>query len=406
MTDKSSEESLHRRSQNKTNTQSDSQPTIEEMERARAAATPPPALSEEEAGKRSRHALLTTIFVVWSVWLLHMIAENQFHLFIKNWFMSATMLFGSFIAGSTSEGGGAVAFPVMTLVFKIDPACARNFSLAIQSVGMTAASVAILYCRISVERHSLLFSSIGGAMGVILGTFFIVPFFSVPAFTKMFFVSFWLAFAGALYLINRNRKREIFYEIVDFKVGRAGLVLITAGILGGIVTSITGSGLDIVTFSLLTLRYRVSEKVATPTSVVLMAINSIVGFLVHLFLVNTPVDGTAYWLGDFQVEARNYWLVCIPIVVIGAPSGAMFIRERSREFVAGLLYACLIIQMIGAIYVLRPSGWLLGFSVSVFLSGLVFFALLARSGRKRIDLKMPLFQNMVNGRWKAPDRQL
>jgi uncharacterized membrane protein YfcA len=41
--------------------------------------------------------------------------------------MSVTMAFGSFIAGATSEGGGAVAFPVMTLLFNIAPSIARDF---------------------------------------------------------------------------------------------------------------------------------------------------------------------------------------------------------------------------------------------------------------------------------------
>lgn len=34
-------------------------------------------------------------------------------------YMTLTMVFGSFIAGSTSEGGAAVAFPVLTLLFKV-----------------------------------------------------------------------------------------------------------------------------------------------------------------------------------------------------------------------------------------------------------------------------------------------
>ena len=37
--------------------------------------------------------------------------------------------------GMTSEGGGAVAFPVMTLALNITPAVARDFSLMIQSCG-------------------------------------------------------------------------------------------------------------------------------------------------------------------------------------------------------------------------------------------------------------------------------
>ena len=49
--------------------------------------------------------------------------------------MSITMIFGSMVAGATSEGGGAVAFPVMTLVLKLSPSIARDFSLMCQSFG-------------------------------------------------------------------------------------------------------------------------------------------------------------------------------------------------------------------------------------------------------------------------------
>jgi hypothetical protein len=49
--------------------------------------------------------------------------------------MTITMLIGSFIGGATSEGGGAVAFPVMTLVLKLAPSVARDFSLMIQCCG-------------------------------------------------------------------------------------------------------------------------------------------------------------------------------------------------------------------------------------------------------------------------------
>ena len=54
------------------------------------------------------------------------------------------MCLGSFIAGATSEGGGAIAYPVMTLgPWKIAPLIARDFSLMIQSIGMIAAGAAI-----------------------------------------------------------------------------------------------------------------------------------------------------------------------------------------------------------------------------------------------------------------------
>jgi hypothetical protein len=49
--------------------------------------------------------------------------------------MTITMAFGSFIGGATAEGGGAVAFPVMTLVLHLSPAVARDFSFMIQCCG-------------------------------------------------------------------------------------------------------------------------------------------------------------------------------------------------------------------------------------------------------------------------------
>ncbi|MFM8770959.1 MAG: sulfite exporter TauE/SafE family protein, partial [Candidatus Kapaibacterium sp.] len=35
------------------------------------------------------------------------------------WPAALTMVFGSFIAGASAEGGGAIAFPVFTLLLKI-----------------------------------------------------------------------------------------------------------------------------------------------------------------------------------------------------------------------------------------------------------------------------------------------
>ena len=61
----------------------------------------------------------------------------------------------------TSEGGGAVAFPVMTLALSIEPTVARDFSMMIQSVGMSAASFTILFMRIQLEGRAVIFCTIG-----------------------------------------------------------------------------------------------------------------------------------------------------------------------------------------------------------------------------------------------------
>ena len=68
-------------------------------------------------------------------------------------------------------GGAAVAFPVFTKVFQIPSADARTFGLMIQSFGMTMASITILLRRTPLMPRVLLWSCVGGAIGVTLGTF-------------------------------------------------------------------------------------------------------------------------------------------------------------------------------------------------------------------------------------------
>ncbi len=52
----------------------------------------------------------------------------------------------------TSEGGGAVAFHVMTLGFGISPSIARDFSLMIQSCGMAAAAFTIFFMKVRISN--------------------------------------------------------------------------------------------------------------------------------------------------------------------------------------------------------------------------------------------------------------
>lgn len=312
--------------------------------------------------------LLIPLFV-WLIWFAQM--TSRWHLLSENWFMSVTMAVGSFIAGATSEGGGAVAFPVMTLLFQVKPAVARDFSLMIQSVGMTAAAITIFWQGIRVERHALLFSSLGGAIGIILSLEWIAPLLS-PLAAKLFFVTLWLSFGLALLLINRNQQRLLNPVIMGFR-RRDALILLLVGMLGGIVSGITGSGLDILTFSLLVLGFRIDEKIATPTSVVLMAGNAVVGFSWRL--LSAPSIAQETW---------NYWWVCIPVVVVGAPLGARFISTRSNLFVVKLLLTSILLQFGAAILILPLTPRLMGFAIATFTLGLLFFLAITHLGYRRL----------------------
>lgn len=311
---------------------------------------------------------VTMPLFIWGSWLALMAWGQRWHLFADGWMMSLTMAFGSFIAGSTSEGGGAIAFPAMTLLFEIEPSVARDFSFMIQSVGMTAAAATIFRRGIRVEHSTLVFASAGGAVGVILGIELVAPLLD-PTSTKIFFVSLWLSFGLALMWMNRSRDRQVFDRIQ-----RPGALERTAllgfGLVGGMVSGVTGSGLDIVTFSLLTLSFTIDEKVATPTSVVLMAGNALVGFGWRMVASAEPI----------APETWNYWWVCVPVVVVGAPLGVRFIADRSSFFVAALLCSIVIVQFVGALVVLPLSQGLYVLVGATFGSGLVLYSSMAALG--------------------------
>ena len=71
---------------------------------------------------------------------------------------------------------------------------------------------------------------------------------------------------------------------------------ISLGFIGGMFSALAGSGVDICSFSVLCLLFRISEKVATPTSVVLMAINTCVG----LYWRQLMTDGNFILISDYM----------------------------------------------------------------------------------------------------------
>ncbi len=303
---------------------------------------------------------------VWSLWIIGVVAGNRWSLFADGWPMTLTMIVGSFIAGATSEGGGAVAFPVMTLAMEIPPPVARDFALMIQSVGMSSATAAIVIRGIPVLPAAILWAGLGGAVGVLVGRAWIAPMVP-PSYAKILFTSLWLSFALALYRINRDRARAVRRSLE----GPAAAPLLGVGVVGGVVSSITGSGLDILTFAWLVLSRRVCEGVATPTSVVLMASNSICAFA-----------GSALVGPAMHAEAWRYWWVCVPVVVVGAPLGALFVAGRSRLFVAGFLYLSIVVQFVAAMVIIPQSLGTIAFAAAVLGAGLVAFDRLARAGRR------------------------
>ncbi|CAD5227057.1 unnamed protein product [Bursaphelenchus xylophilus] len=316
-------------------------------------------------------ALLYPFMFFQVCWWSLAIKHDIFSLYPTRYEMALTMIVGSFASGATSEGGGAIAFPVMTLLLHLDPTVARDFSLMIQSCGMTASAFTIMFMQVKVEWHSLIYTSMGSFISIILTLQYLDDLID-EAQKKMTFVAVWFAFAISLFILNTQKKRQTYDTIVDFGFWN-GVILFITGLFGGSLSAWTGSGVDICSFSMLTLFFRVSEKVATPTSVVLMCVNTLTGF---------------YWRHLIQDEisdlAWEYFAVSVPVAVTTSPLGALLSSHLHRQVLAFFIYILETLSVIGWL-ITRPSVMLIGVGSFIVVFAVIFFTLISKSGQHRAN---------------------
>lgn len=262
-------------------------------------------------------------------WAMLVIGGGHWALAREHWAIALAMALGSYAAGSTPMGGGTVGFPILVLLFREPAELGRDFSFAVQAIGMTSASIFILARRQPLAASMLKGGLLGSLVGTPAGIFMVAPF--VPAlWIKLVFAVLWASFG----LLHFFRIREIaahegmteFDERWDFRVGAA------VGLLAGCtVSSVTGVGSDMVLYTVLVLLCRADLKIAIPSSVILMAFTSVVGIL-------TKLAFTGVEAGVFE-----NWIAAAPIVAIGAPLGALAVQFVGRRptlvFVAVLCVA-------------------------------------------------------------------
>jgi uncharacterized membrane protein YfcA len=290
-----------------------------------------------------RTIIIAIALTTWILWLTLLGTKDAFSHLLNHWQIALTMLFGSMIAGGTSMGGGAVAFPVFTKLLHIPPHDAKIFSLAIQSVGMTAASLTIYLTKIPVEWRVIRWASLGGVFGIFFGLKCFAPLLP-PDILKMSFTVMLTSFSVTLFILNQNNKHKKKTIYIWDKSEK--LSCLFAGIIGGIMSGLVGNGIDIVVFSVMVLVWHLSEKIATPTSVILMAINAIVGLFCQVNIFH-----------DFPINVQHYWFAAIPIVVVGAPLGTVLCSKLHRSTIANLLIILILIEMITSLLIipLRPA---------------------------------------------------
>lgn len=285
------------------------------------------------------------LFVFVINWYL-LVVHDWFHLYATHWVMPFTMIFGSFIAGSTPLGGGAVAFPVMTLILNIDASQSRDFSLLIQSVGMTSAGVAMALDGTFPNRKLLGISCFSGTVGILIGLAWLQV---DDAFAKTLFSTM----VTSYFLCNSPDTANT--ELASTTPRQeAGLAI--SSFVGGLIVSIQGNGIDVCIFIFMKLCTEYKTKVIIKLSVVTMAFLSVVGSIVRL---------TDY---PDQLHARivDYWSLSSWVVSFGAPLGGYAMARMNANYLNRFIGGLILIQYVSAfVIVIYQKLYTIIFSCSV-----------------------------------------
>ncbi len=235
---------------------------------------------------------------------------NWLALYSEYWHAPTTMLFGSFVAGSTPLGGGAVSFPVFSKLLEVTAYEARSFGFLIQSIGMSFATLLFICWKVQINWRQVLWACIGSAVGLCFG---LAVFSYSDSMIKLAFSLFALL-SGLLLVSGQGRNKTL-------TTGASAQSLLIVGLIGGLLSSQIGAGADTILFFFLVLFTRQEEKISIPTSVAVMAFTAIVGSIATYYL-------HPEFITPFVI---NSWLTAAPVVALGAPLGGWVMSRLHKR---------------------------------------------------------------------------
>jgi uncharacterized protein len=272
----------------------------------------------------------TWYFAALTTWGLLFYFFDSVKFFLEHWYYAAMMVGGAFVAGFTPEGGGAVAFPVLSVFLKVDRVLARDFSMMIQSIGMTSASIFILtQATTKPKDYKPLFAFVPVcAVGTLLGFLFLqkIPVYIIQAM----FLSLSATFVITYYLSDHRGTQETVNITSNIDYFYLGVVLI----IGGMISSLFGTGGDVVLYLLLITHFNMTVKKATRMSIVLQASISILGYGYRAF-----VD---HGLTNYQIKT---WLCAFPVVLFMAPFGVYVLSRLHVNWMLRFIIALNLFQL-------------------------------------------------------------
>jgi len=316
---------------------------------------------------RPRRVFFAWLALWYAVWAAIVLAGGHAQTVASHWPIALAMAVGSYFAGSTPMGGGTIGFPVLVLILGEGAALGRDFSLAVQSIGMTSAAIYILVSRRPLERTLLAWTLAGVTVTTPLAAAFVAGRLG-DVWIKLLFAVIWCSF-GILHFV---KMREI---VATHGVTRTTTAFdreigLAVGVVGGLLAAVVGVGVDMVLYAVLVLLYRADLKVAIPTSVVAMAYASVVGTASHAAL------------GTMDPAVFGHWIAAAPVVAVGAPLGALVVHYLPRRPTLIVVSALCVLQYVWMLARTRPEGSALVFALAGVLVFNLFFHLLYTRGKR------------------------
>ena len=305
--------------------------------------------SRSQPGARPRWLFLLWLALFYALWTGFVLGRGRWPVVAAHWPIALAMLFGSYLAGSTPMGGGSVAFPILVLLLGEPARLGRDFSFAVQSLGMGSAVFYMLVSGRPLAWGVLRWAMLGSLIGTPFGLVVLAP-NATEVQVKLIFAVVWAAF-GVMTLL---RLRELAAQAGMLAPGPciergAGLGV---GLLGGAcLAALTGVGADMLLYSVLVLLFRADLKLAVPSAVTLMAFTSLVGLATRFSLAAIEPAQAGFTPG-----LSEYWLAAAPIVVVGAPLGALVVSVVPRVFTLRFVSLLCLAQLAWVCAQARLSG--------------------------------------------------
>ena len=338
---------------------------------------------DEHRKRQARRRALSALGVsaaITVVWFAYVTFGSHWGRVAERWVAALTMVFGSFVAGSTPQGGGAVAFPVFTKLLDVPSPVARSFSLCVQAVGMGAASASIIINRrpvvwtaVAMVTPAAVIAFVATAVLLGQGDAAFWPSLLPGTYVKMTFTLVVAALAVVVFLGWRLPVRYLTPELpARNRRVLAGLVI--TGLVGGTFAALVGSGADVMVYLCVVVLFGFDARVGVATSILPMAVLSIVGLFLFgivdgqlAIALSDPagadavasviaVGDTATNLPADRFDLFGLWLAAVPVVAWGAPLGS-YVASKLRERHLVLFVLCLALCEVVSTLIFLDELW-------------------------------------------------